>query len=187
VSVTANGVTMEATLGMTGSNVKLDLVSGKTLAASTDLTLGLNAIDGRLLGAGALKLTGNGQANRLEGNSGANTLTGGGGGDTILGGGGNDRIEGAAGNDVLTGGAGADSFVFTVQSGATTGQDRITDLGATDKILIDLPGALPSESAWEDSHISAISGGWQVTLDDGSRIEVLGVSLGTLENALTLA
>lgn len=187
VSVTANGVTMEASLGMTGSNVKLDLVSGKTLAASTDLTLGLNAIDGRLLGAGALKLTGNGQANRLEGNSGANTLTGGGGGDTILGGAGNDRIEGGAGNDAVTGGPGADSFVFTVRAGATTGQDRITDLGANDRIVIDLPGTLPSESAWEDSHVTAVAGGWQIALDDGSRIEVLGVTPDTLENALTLA
>ena len=186
VAVTANGVTMEATLGMTGSNVKLDLVNGNTLASSGHLTLGQNATNGRLLGAGDLNLTGNNQDNRLEGNSGANTVAGGGGADTILGNGGNDRIEGGAGNDTLTGGAGSDSFVFTVQAGATTGQDRITDLGSGDRIVIDLPGTLPSEAAWEDSHITAATGGWTIALDDGSSIFVAGGTLAALENALTL-
>lgn len=186
VAVTSGGVTMEATLGMTGNNVKLDLVNGNTLSASTHLTLGQNAPNGRLLGAGDLNLGGNGLGNRLEGNSGANSMSGGAGADTILGNGGNDRIEGDGGNDNLAGGAGSDSFVFTVQAGATTGQDRVTDLGSGDRILIDLNGTLPSEAAWEASHISAASGGWTITLDDGSSIFVAGGTLSLLENALTL-
>ncbi|TNC50716.1 calcium-binding protein [Rubellimicrobium rubrum] len=186
VAVTSNGSTQQAVLAMTGTNVKLDLINGSIIAASTDLTLGSGAKDGRLLGMANIDLTGNTSANRLEGNKGANDIFGGGGSDTLLGAAGNDRLEGAWGNDSFTGGSGSDSFVFKDLSGSTTGQDRIADLGSGDRIVIDLMGSLPSEAAWEDSHISAATGGFTIALDDGSQIFVASTTLSTLENALTL-
>lgn len=186
IAVTSNGSTQQAVLTMTGTNVKLDLINGSILAASTDLTLGNGAKDGRLLGMASVDLIGNASDNRLEGNKGANDLYGGGGSDTLLGAGGNDRLEGAAGNDSFTGGSGSDSFVFRDVAGSSTGQDRISDLGSGDKIVIDLMGSLPSEAAWEDSHISGVTGGYTLALDDGSRIFVAGTTLSALENALTL-
>lgn len=186
VAVTSGGVTMDVTLSMTGNNVKLDLMNGNTLAASAHLILGQNAPNGRLLGAGDLNLTGNGLNNRIEGNAGANAMNGAGGADTILGNNGNDRIEGGAGDDILTGGAGADSFVFTIQTGAATGQDRIADLGSGDRIVVDLIGTLPSEAAWEDAHIVATASGWAISLDNGSSILVAGGNLSLVESALTL-
>jgi Ca2+-binding RTX toxin-like protein len=194
-AVTANGTEMRLSLAMTGGNVKLDLVNGRTLCASASMTLGTGALDGRLLGIAGLSLSGNGGANRLEGNGGANVIRGLGGNDTLEAGRGNDRLEGGdgadrlfggLGSDTLTGGAGNDSFVFTDLAGSTTGRDRIADLGLGDRIVIDLRGTLPAEAAWEDNHVSAVTGGWQITLDDGSSIRVGGVTLATLENALVL-
>jgi Ca2+-binding RTX toxin-like protein len=186
VAVTANGVTQQVSLAMTGTNVKLDLLNGRTVAASTDMTLGSGARDGLLLGTANLDLTGNSSANRLEGNKGSNDILGGGGSDTLLGAAGADRLEGAAGNDIFTGGGGTDSFVFKDVAGSTTGQDRITDLASGDKVVVDLMGTLPSESAWEDSHITSTTGGYNITLDDGSLIFVAGTALSTLESVLTL-
>jgi hypothetical protein len=54
--------------------VKLDVVNGRVLASSVDLTLGTGAVDGRLLGVAGTKLTGNAAANVLEGNKGANII-----------------------------------------------------------------------------------------------------------------
>jgi Ca2+-binding RTX toxin-like protein len=178
---------MQASLGMTGTNMKLDLVSGRTLASSTDITLGQNALDGRLLGTAPLRLAGNELANKLEGNNGGNSLSGAAGNDTIIGGKGNDRIEGGTGDDRLTGDDGADSFVFVDQSGSTTGHDQITSLGSGDRIIIDLVGTLPSEATWERDHIAATTTGWRITLDDGATIDVTGWTLALLENTLTLA
>lgn len=107
VQVTTPTAVMQATLGMTGTNVKLDVVAGTTLAASTDLTLGAGAVNGRLLGVSSWSLTGNEGANVLTGNAGANALSGAGGDDRLIGGG---------GADTLAGGAGADDFVFLAAS-----------------------------------------------------------------------
>lgn len=177
VAVTANGVTQQVTLTMTGTNVKLDLVSASLLAASTGMTLGANATDGRLLGVADIDLTGNSAANWLEGNMGANT---------IVGGDGSDWLEGGSGNDTLTGGAGSDSFVFNDVSGSATGSDRITDFAPGDTITIHLLATLPAESAWEDSHITSTTGGWIIALDGGSQITVAGGSLSDLKGALSL-
>ena len=62
----------------------------------------------------------------------------------------------------------------------------MTDLAAGDRLVIDLLGTLPSEAAWEDSHIAATTGGHNVTLDDGSVIFLANAALATIENALTL-
>ncbi len=116
VAVTAGGVTMNATIAMPGTNVKLDVVDGRVLASSHSLTLGAGGIDARLLGVASTNLTGNEAANVLEGNSGANALRGMGGNDTLRGGAGNDVLVGGTGRDVLDGGLGADDFVFQTAS-----------------------------------------------------------------------
>lgn len=204
VAVTVGTVTMQASLAMTGTNVKLDVINGRILASSTSMTLGQNAPEGRLLGVANTSLTGNEGGNSLIGNNGSNTLNGVGGADYIVGLGGNDVIWGGAGNDYvvggygmdtirggvgndrMAGGPGSDTFIFCSRPWHPEGQDRILDLAAGDRILIDYDGALPKESAWEDSHIRATSTGWLISVGDGSTIAVNNVSLATLESALTL-
>jgi Ca2+-binding RTX toxin-like protein len=174
-----------ASLDLTGGNAKLDLV-GTTLCASVDMKLGSGAAKGRLLGASDTDLFGNGLGNRLEGNRGDNDLRGYAGADDLRGGSGSDRLEGGSGNDQLTGGSGVDRFVFKDEAGRTTGSDRIEDLRTGDRILIDLLTS-PSEGAWEDRHLSRVSDGWRISLDDGSRILVEGDhSRSQVENALEL-
>jgi Ca2+-binding RTX toxin-like protein len=195
VAVSSGGTTREVSLAMTGGNVKLDLV-GTTLASSTSMALGARAQDGLLLGAASLQLTGNGLDNHLTGNRASNLISGAGGNDVISGGNGNDRllggdgadrIEGGTGTDTFTGGAGSDNFVFTVKSGAPTGSDTITDLQSGDRITVDLPSLPGSSSAWEDGHISSVSGGVQIALDDGSRILVSNtISHSLVHDALVL-
>lgn len=124
VAVTVDGTTLKASLDMTGGNVKLDVVNGRVLAASTDMALGQNAKHGRLLGVAGLDLKGNGHDNRLEGNKGANGLIGGGGDDRLLGGGGPDRLIGGTGGDILVGGRGGDDFVFQSRRDSRPGGDR---------------------------------------------------------------
>lgn len=62
----------------------------------------------------------------------ATTLTGSGLADTLTGGSGNDTLIGGLGNDSLTGGLGNDTF--DVRSGT----DEITDLSASDVVMIDV-------------------------------------------------
>ena len=186
--------TMELSLRMTGGNAKLDLM-GQVLAASVDMDLARGARDARLLGAGAIDLTGNQADNRLWGGSGSNVLRGQDGDDSLWGLDGHDRLEGGdgadyivggIGNDVLLGGSGADRFVFIDPPGARTGNDRINDIGAGDRIIVDLQGHLPIERVWEDNNIDRIHDGWRVTLPDGSTITVWDATLSEVENALRL-
>lgn len=97
-----------ATIGTDSGNVKLDVVSGKTLYTSGDITLltGINNL--RLLGVAALDATGNAADNTIVGNKGANILVGNEGVDKIGGDGGNDFVFGGAGNDFVYGGTGND-------------------------------------------------------------------------------
>ena len=99
----------------------------------------------------AFNVTGSGNADTLVGGAAADVINGGGGADFINGNNGNDSINGGAGNDVirggngadvLTGGEGADVFYYDDQgqSFGATNRDSITDLGATDRIFIDLDG-----------------------------------------------
>jgi Ca2+-binding RTX toxin-like protein len=109
----AKDVVLETGIADTGDVVKASI--------AIDLTSSLydNIEDVVLTGAGALKATGDEQANHLTGNTGANLLTGNAGADTLAGGAGNDTLlggteadslAGGAGNDSLDGGAGADSM-----------------------------------------------------------------------------
>lgn len=121
VAVTAGGVTMNATIAVPGTNVKLDVIDGRVLASSHSLTLGSGGVDARLLGVSSGNvLTGNDAANVLAGNKGANTLSGMGGNDTLRGGAGGDALIGGAGRDTLIGGRGPDDFVFRSASESGT-------------------------------------------------------------------
>jgi Ca2+-binding RTX toxin-like protein len=111
VSIDVGATTMKASLGMTGTNVKLDVINGRILASSTDLALGTNAKDGLLLGVANTDLAGNSAANVLTGNKGAN---------------------------VIKGGAGSDDFVFRAVSDSNPGaRDVINDFarGYDDLVL----------------------------------------------------
>ncbi|HVZ42274.1 MAG TPA: VCBS domain-containing protein [Ramlibacter sp.] len=108
----------------TGSD-KADLV-----IASADYTQPLNVETLSLAaGSGALKATGNSQANTIFGNQNDNTIDALGGNDTIDGGTGNDTIIGGLGADVMTGGSGNDTFLYKdwTESPSTSGWDKITD------------------------------------------------------------
>ena len=134
VSVDLGATTVQATLGMTGTNVKLDVVDGRVLAASTHLTLGTGAADGRLLGVENLNLTGNAGGNILEGNGGANLVQGMGGNDSLHGLAGNDVLRGGDGNDRLDGGLGTDRL----EGGLG---DDLYVLGASGDTVVELAGA----------------------------------------------
>jgi len=97
-----------------------------------DLTLGYAEIeDVTLIGAGALKATGDEQKNHLTGNTGANLLSGNEGADTLVGDAGNDTLDGGTGADSLAGGLGNDTY--KVDSSA----DAVTEVvnGGTDTVL----------------------------------------------------
>lgn len=115
----ANAVTVGLTIG--SSNVKIDLVDGRTIQSSASVTLEAGAHNLNLLGIASINGTGNDLANVIHGGSGKNKL---------LGAGGNDTLAGGRGADTLTGGANADKFDFNAltDSGLTTAtRDRITD------------------------------------------------------------
>lgn len=95
-------------IGMAAGNVKVDLVDGRTLLTSGNISLisGINNV--RLLGTAGLSVGGNAAANTMVGNTGANALSGMAGADRISGGGGGDNLSGGLGNDFLSGNTGAD-------------------------------------------------------------------------------
>lgn len=79
------GQSLTATLGFAPEgwdNVKLDIVGGTRLLASSDLTLGTGVVEGGLLGGGALSLTGNEGDNLLLVGRGDNVIDGAGGVNT---------------------------------------------------------------------------------------------------------
>lgn len=101
-------------------------------------------------GDGADRLTGGSGADLLRGEGGSDRLNGGGGADTLLGGNGADTLNGGDGADRFLGGSGADSIdagstdadriVLAggdgAAAGASTGYDRVTNFGASDRIEI---------------------------------------------------
>lgn len=85
VQIDWQGQSLMATLGFAPEgwdNVKLDIVGGTRLLASTDLTLGAGVVEGGLLGAGRLSLTGNAADNLLLVGRGENMIDGAGGVNT---------------------------------------------------------------------------------------------------------
>lgn len=77
------GTTLRAEIDMSESNVKLDIVDGTRLMASSDMTLGSGLTEGGLLGAADLTLIGNDLDNLLMIGRGDNTVNGAGGNNTV--------------------------------------------------------------------------------------------------------
>ena len=78
---TWDGVTRMAVVDMDARNAKVDIVGGTRILSSGDLTLGDGVVEGGLLGAATLILTGNDLDNLLIAGSGDNTIDGAGGHD----------------------------------------------------------------------------------------------------------
>jgi Ca2+-binding RTX toxin-like protein len=93
-------------------NIKVDLnlLVAQVTGAGTDRIVGVENVDGSLLGSDTL--TGDGGANVLKGFGGVDTLSGGGGSDILLGGEDSDILSGGAGDDRIDGGNGLDIVTF---------------------------------------------------------------------------
>lgn len=96
---------------------------------------------------------------KFNGGDGNDILNGRAGNDFLIGGNGdgNDTLEGGSGKDVLTGGAGRDIFVFSGRP-APGDEDRLTDFGTQDRILLDNASAfaaLGNSIAAGELHIGA--------------------------------
>jgi Ca2+-binding RTX toxin-like protein len=86
-----------------------------TVYSSISYTLGSSVhaevlIADPAVGAVAINLTGNGNANTIQGNAADNMLSGGGGDDVLVGGAGNDALDGGTGADTMIGGLGNDVY-----------------------------------------------------------------------------
>jgi Ca2+-binding RTX toxin-like protein len=171
-------------VGVAGATIFEGEGRGNDLVRSAiNLTLGAN-LERLLLLDGALRGTGNAEANTITGNALGNLLTGRSGDDTLNGREGDDSIEGdagadrlsggdgadtlagGAGNDTLRGEAGADCFVF----GDFGGFDTLLDFAAEDTILLDIAsleghGATGlAAGALHSQHFGYGGGSWCVVL-----------------------
>lgn len=105
------------------------------------------------------------------GGDGDDTLIGNGVANDLTGARGDDVLAGGAGDDTLTGGAGADLFRIAVGEGS----DTITDFDVSlDSLELDGSGDIRSA---EDFVLAGAqqAGGFDVTLDDGAVLSLLGV------------
>jgi Ca2+-binding RTX toxin-like protein len=89
-----------------------------TIEASVSYVMANHIEKLQLVGANAIRGTGNALNNEIIGSSANNTLLGG------------------LGNDVLTGGLGADFFVFNTKLGSTSNSDTITDFTSGDRVQL---------------------------------------------------
>jgi Ca2+-binding RTX toxin-like protein len=151
--------------------------------ASAD-TDGPPRIDGT---GGRDRITGTAFADRIDGKAGNDTVTGAAGGDSLKGGKGGDSLSGGAGRDRLDGGAGDDSLIGGAQGDrfifrGTWGSDRVADLTAADRIVIDSRGEATDFAAF-----LAATGTNGTDLiydqrDDGRNVIVLaGTDMGDLQ------
>lgn len=83
VEVEWQGQSLRAEIDMSESNVKLDIIDGTRLMASSDMAFGAGLEEGGLLGADDLTLTGNDLDNLLLIGRGDNTVNGAGGENTV--------------------------------------------------------------------------------------------------------
>ena len=107
-------------------------VSTDTVVSSVSRVLDAN-LENLILRGGAVRGTGNAEANEISGNFLGNRLDGADGDDSIAGGGGTDEIEGSDGDDALRGGKAADTFLFDVDR--DEGTDTLGDFGAAEDRL----------------------------------------------------
>jgi len=166
-------------LGAGGDRVEIDLAevaelivddvrySGAEIAAlleakvaDSDLTLGDGDANGRLLGSGNWRISGNDRANLLHGNAGHNVLEGRAGDDMLVGG---------TGNDTLSGGLGNDTYVFQLGDGQDVIDNGASDHGQTVDRL-----QFGSQVAVNDVTLSRADDDLWVEVKGGDRVAVKG-------------
>ena len=191
VTITVGTTVMQATLAMTGTNVKVDIVDGRVLASSTSLTLGTGGIDASLLGVAGNSLNGNSANNVLTGNAGANTLAGRAGHDSLLGlagndtlngGSGNDHVDGGVGDDILIGGSGLDSLI-----GGTGADDFVFNNVAESGLTVTTADIIRDfVRGIDDIVVSAIDANTGVTGDQAFVLDTNGsLSTGEVRQTVT--
>ncbi|PJK27360.1 S8 family serine peptidase, partial [Minwuia thermotolerans] len=142
----------------------IDLTAGAAgaLAGQTFTIADGTVIEEAIAGDGADTLLGNAVANDLNGARG------------------NDVLDGGAGDDTLTGGAGADLFRLTVGEGG----DTITDFDVgLDALELGGSGAIRSADDFVAAGVDGADG-FDVTLDDGAVLSLLGVLAADLGELL---
>ena len=110
VTIRQGAAEMRVRVDFSDGNVKLDLINGARVAASSDLELISGVRQGQLLGSADLSLVGTDGADILIGNSGDNVIWGG------------------QGADAITGGAGFDVASYTGFSGHLSSGAQTVDL-----------------------------------------------------------
>ena len=109
-------------------------------------------------------------------------MAAGSGADSLIGGQGSDTMFAGTGNSTLTGSGSNDLFVFS--KGAAGGVDVITDLGATDSVvLIGYGGAAAVIAALAGATVSG--GSTTISLSDNTKVVFSNVTNLSASNFLT--
>lgn len=112
---------LTVTTSVTDSNLKLDVVDGRTLLTSGSISVSGPVSKIQVIsiqdvtvtaGAGNQQLVGNDGIDTLDGGAGDDYLFGGFNNDKLYGGDGNDQLKGEGGNDFIDGGDGTDTAVY---------------------------------------------------------------------------
>lgn len=182
-----SGINSARLLGIANLNASGNTVANKLTGNSGDNTLlGLGGNDTLLGGAGNDSLNGGTGNDRAEGDLGNDILRGAGGQDLLIGGAGADSLYGDAGNDTLTGGLDADSFYFARLGGT----DTITDMGATDRLVLDdaIWGNTPMTAAQAVASFATVtSAGVLIDFHNGQTITLADLtSLVGLDSHITI-
>jgi Ca2+-binding RTX toxin-like protein len=173
----------DATVDVSGSGS--DVVTGASSVAGPGYTLifiGGTQASTVLGGAGSYSIMGgagggnftggSGGGNFIQGGSGNVTIQGGGAGDTLAGGTGTNLIQAGLGNETLSGGLGQTEFSFTEGvSGGNGALEVIADFNASNDYL-HLGGGFTADYAL--AHITVSGGSTFFTLEDGTKVELLG-------------
>jgi Ca2+-binding RTX toxin-like protein len=123
-------------------------------------------------GAGGGNFTGGSSGhNFIEAGAGQTTIHGGGADDTLIGGSGHTLIEAGKGNETLIGGSGVTVFDIGAGLNGAGTTDTIMDFNASKDVFHLGNGA---SDAFALNHVEVTGGNTFVTLDDGSKIELVG-------------
>jgi Ca2+-binding RTX toxin-like protein len=162
VSFSGGGLSATVIAELGGTNAKLDILGGDTVATTTGVELVAGLSDVRHLGLFGGSSAGDAGANLMTGAGGADALAGGGGDDTLEGGAGADTLEGGAGDDVLRGGTGQDRALFALASTAYA----VADLGGalelsgegTDRVEGDVETFVFADGTLSRAEVAALAG-----------------------------
>jgi hypothetical protein len=116
--------------------------------------------------------------NSISGGTGAVTIVGGGGGDTLAAGSGSALLIAGSGNETLVGGGPGDVFSFKAGTDGGSGAvDLIRNfsVSADDKLWVGPPSDA-SDRNYAIDHQSITNGNDLITLQDGTKIVLVGVN-----------